>query len=255
LFKDIIISIRSFFQAHRFIKQHKLFKWVLLPGIIYTLLFMVSMYFFSTTANTFIKWMSVTTGLKNWIDTLHNSFIGFIFTVTSLFLWLLQMLLYFSLFKYIFLIIGSPIFAFLGEKTEAIIEGKTYPFSLSLLFKNILRSIKLALRNSVWQTVYMLSLLILSFIPIIGWITPLLAILIECYFYGFSMLDYGQERQNKTASQSIFFISNHKGLAIGNGIVFYIMHLVPIIGWIFAPSYAAIAATLSMIDLQKKDTL
>ena len=33
------------------------------------------------------------------------------------------------MFKYIFLIIGSPLFAYLSEKTEAIIEGKDFPFS------------------------------------------------------------------------------------------------------------------------------
>ena len=33
-----------------------------------------------------------------------------------------MVLFYFSLFKYLILIIGSPVFAYLSEKTEAIIE-------------------------------------------------------------------------------------------------------------------------------------
>ena len=60
------------------------------------------------------------------------------------------------------------------------------------------------------------------------------------------MLDYSSERNNLSAMQSIQFIGRHKGLAIGNGFVFYLMHLVPIIGWLLAPSYAVIAATLSL---------
>jgi CysZ protein len=51
-------------------------------------------------------------------------------------------------------------------------------------------------------------------------------------------------------SKSIDFISTHKGLAIGNGIVFYLMHLIPVIGWIFAPAYAVIAATISMHEAE-----
>ena len=155
------------------------------------------------------------------------------------------MLLYFSLFKYLFLIIGSPLFAYLSEKTESIMEGKEFPFSFTQLLKDIARGIRLALRNTLWQTLYTFSILLLSLIPFVGWFTPFFALLIECYFLGFSMLDYSCERHQLSTTQSIAFISKHKGLAIGNGIVFYLMHMVLIVGWILAPSYAVIAATIS----------
>jgi len=203
------------------------------------------MYYFGQTAGDFIEWMAMKTGLRGWIDQFSNSFIGFLFVFGTALLWLIMMLLYFSLFKFLFLIIGSPVFAFLSEKTASIIEGKDFPFSFTQLGKDILRGIKLALRNSVWQTVYVLSILLLSLIPLIGWLTPILAVLVECYYYGFSMLDYSMERQKKPPAESIFYIGNHKGLAIGNGFIFYLMHMLPIIGWILAPSYAVVAATLS----------
>jgi CysZ protein len=60
------------------------------------------------------------------------------------------------------------------------------------------------------------------------------------------MLDYSSERNKLSTTQSITFIGRHKGLAIGNGLVFYVMHLLPFIGWLLAPSYAVIAATLSL---------
>ena len=53
-----------------------------------------------------------------------------------------------------------------------------------------------------------------------------------------------------TAAESIFFVGTHKGLAIGNGVLFYLMHLVPFIGWVLAPAYAVIAATLSMHEVK-----
>lgn len=203
------------------------------------------MYYFGQTAGDFIEWMAMKTGLRGWIDQFSNSFVGFLFVFGTALLWLIMMLFYFSLFKFLFLIIGSPVFAFLSEKTASIIEGKDFPFSFTQLGKDILRGIKLALRNSVWQTVYVLSIILLSLIPLIGWLTPILAVLVECYYYGFSMLDYSMERQKKTPAESIFYIGNHKGLAIGNGFIFYLMHMLPIIGWILAPSYAVVAATLS----------
>jgi CysZ protein len=60
------------------------------------------------------------------------------------------------------------------------------------------------------------------------------------------MLDYSCERRGLSASKTIEYVGRHKGLAIGNGIVFYLMHAVIILGWVLAPSYAVIAATISM---------
>ena len=249
----MIIAIQAYFQAHRFIQKHKLWKWILIPGIIYTTLFILAMYFFSHTSSNFIEWIILQTGLKSWLDKINNSFLGFLFTMGSLLLWLILMLFYFSLFKYIFLIVGSPLFAYLSERTKAIIDGKDFPFSFIQLVKDMKRGVVIAARNSLWQTVYTLSILLLSLIPLAGWLTPVLAVLVECYYYGFSMLDYSMERHKRTPAESIFFIGTHKGLAVGNGLVFYMMHLIPLVGWIFAPAYSVVAATLSIYPLKQSD--
>ncbi len=253
MLKDIIIAIQSYFKAHRFIAKHRLWKWIIITGIVYTILFVLSMYFFSKTSFAFVEWLSLKTGLKQWLDKTQGSWmIGFLSTIGGIILVIIQMLFYFSLFKYLFLIVGSPVFAYLSEKTEAIIEGKDFPFSFKQLAKDIVRGIRIALRNTLWQTVYTITILIVSFIPLVGWFTPILAILIECYYYGFSMLDYSMERHKKSPAESISFIGNHKGLAIGNGLVFYMMHLLPFIGWVLAPAYAVVAATISMHPLKEK---
>jgi len=246
LLKEIIIAIESFIEAHRFIVKHRLWKWIILPGLLYAILFTISMYFFARTSTAAIDYLTHATGLDSWVQKIQNSWLGFFFTITGIILWLIQMMFYFSLFKYLFLIIGSPVFSYLSEKTESIIENKESSFSFSQLMKDAVRGIKLSLRNALWQSVYMFCLLLLSFIPFIGWISPLIGIFVECYYYGFSMLDYSFERQKFSPAQSIRFVSNHKGLAIGNGLVFYLMHGLIIIGWVLAPAYAVVAATLSL---------
>ncbi len=250
MLKEMIIGIQAYFQAHRFIREHKLWKWILIPGILYTILFIFGIYFFSNTSGHFFNWMIKQTGLSDWLNRLDSSFLGFLFIMGHLLLWLILMLFYFSLFKFIVLIIGSPLFAYLSEKTEAIIEGNDLPFSFTLLLKDMKRGVFIAGRNCLWQTVYSLSILLLCLVPIIGWLTPILALLVECYYYGFSMLDYSMERHRRTPAESIFFIGNHKGLAIGNGMIFYMMHLVPFLGWVLAPAYSVVAATLSMYPLK-----
>ena len=245
MLKDIVIAIQSYLEAHRFIVKHRLWKWIFIPGILYALLFCAGIYLFWISSGQAIDALFSITGLKNWIYTIRGSWLKFLFIFGQVILQLVLLLFYFSLFKYLFLIIGSPLFAYLSEKTEAIMEGRDFPFSFSQLLKDIARGIKLALRNALWQTVYTVSILILSFIPLVGWFTPLIALIIECYYLGFAMLDYSCERNKLTTSQSIEFIGKHKGLAIGNGIVFYLMHTFIIVGWILAPSYAVVAATLS----------
>lgn len=252
MLKEIVTAIQSYYKAHQFISKHRLWKWIIIPGIVYMLLFCISMYFFGKSASNVIEHLSSVTGISNWLRRMQSSLLGFFFTIGGIMIWLLLMFFYFSLFKYIWLIIGSPVFAYLSEKTEALLEGTDYPFSTKQLLKDMLRGIKLALRNALWQTVYTISILILAFIPVVGWVTPVISMFVECYYYGFSMLDYSCERHKLSPSQSVAFISNRKGLAIGNGLVFYLMHLIPVLGWVFAPAYAVVAATISLY-YQEKD--
>lgn len=248
MLKEIIIALQAYYQTHRFIIKHKLWKWILIPGLIYAILFCAGIYLFVVSSSSAIDFMLQRSGVGEWMEKMQNSWLSFLLIFGQVILNIVLLLFYFSLFKFIFLILGSPLFAYLSEKTESIIEGKEYPFNFQQLMKDIVRGIRLALRNLLWQTVYTVSILILSFIPVVGWITPLLALLIECYYLGFSMLDYSCERNKLSTSQSISFIGRHKGLAIGNGMVFYMMHFIPILGWLFAPSYAVIAATISLYN-------
>ena len=242
MLKEIVIAVQSWGEAHRFIQTHRLFKWIIIPGIIYTLLFIVGMLFFWQSSDSVISWVSSKLGVETWLQKERSEWLSFLFVMTGMMLRLILVLFYFSFFKYVILIIGSPVFAYLSEKTEAIIEGKEHSFNWSELKKDCSRSIKLALRNGGWQSVYLIALILLSLVPVIGWITPIIALLMECYYFGFSMLDYSFARANLTPAQSIAFTGRHKGLAIGNGLLFYIMHIVIIL----APAYAVIAATLSV---------
>jgi CysZ protein len=247
LLKEIVITIQSWGQAHRFIIQHKLWKWVVIPGLIYTALFIAAMYFFSQSATDVVEYITHILRLSDWTQQFHNRFIGFLFTFAGIIFWLTLLLFYFSFFKYIILIIGSPIFAFLSRKTEAIIEQNEHIRNWKGIRKEAARGTWIAIRNCGWQTVYLVALMILALIPVVGWVIPLVVLFLECYYFGFSMLDYGLARNNNSASQSTHFIGRHKGLAIGNGILFYLMHVLII----FAPAYAIIAATLTVNQVKK----
>ncbi|HET6721179.1 MAG TPA: EI24 domain-containing protein [Chitinophagaceae bacterium] len=246
MLKEIIIAFQSFEEANQFIRKHKMFKWIIIPGIIYTLMFIVAMILFARSANDAVTWLSLQLQIEPWLQQERSPLLAFIFVMAGIMLRLVLFLFYFSLFKYLILIIGSPVFAYLSEKTEAIIDNREYKFNLKQILPDAKRAMQLALRNAGWQTVYMIGLIFLSLIPVIGWITPLIAIIVECYYYGFSMLDYGLAKNDFTIQKSIFYSGRHKGLSIGNGIVFYMMHVVVI----FAPAFAIIASSLSVMKVK-----
>jgi CysZ protein len=79
LLKDIVTAIQAYGQAHTFIREHNLWKWIIIPGIIYMLLFCISIYFFANSASDVIEWISVKTGLRRWVESLRSTIIGFLF--------------------------------------------------------------------------------------------------------------------------------------------------------------------------------
>jgi CysZ protein len=247
MLKEIIIAFQSYVKAHQFITKHKLWKWILLPGVIYTILLCIGVYFFLESSNTAIDWLSRVIGINRFLLHARNPALNFLFLMGGMMVHLVLFFFYFSLFKYLFLIIGSPLFVYLSLQAEALINGKQLVFRPDAqFFVHLRRATLLAVRNCLWQTVYIVCILILSFIPLAGWITPVISTFVECYYYGFSMCDYSCQRHNLSPAASMAYISQHKGLAIGNGMVFYGMHFVPVLGWVLAPAYAVIAATISL---------
>lgn len=242
MLKEIVIAIQSWGDARHFIREHHTFKWIIGPGIIYTLLFIAGMYFFWSSANDVVAWVSRTLHIETWLQQERNEFLSFLFVMNGMMLQITLVLFYFALFKHLILVIGSPLFAYLSEKTEAIIDQRTdYRFNWKDLKKDAIRGSRLALRNAGWQSVYLFALVLLSLVPLVGWITPMIALVMECYYFGFAMLDYSFARNGYTSAQSAGFTGRHKGLAIGNGFLFYVMHIFILL----APAYAIIAATLS----------
>jgi CysZ protein len=251
MLKELILSIRAYYMAHQFILQNKLWKWMIIPGIIYTTLFMIGMNYFGQSSSFFIEWIILKTGLKTFVDSLNSDWLGFFITMGSFWLWFTLLLFYFAIFKCIFLILFSPLFTFLHLRVAAIQQEKAFVLNINTYRRLVLRAIQLSLTNLLWQTVYLIPVVLVCTLPLIGWFTPIFTILMEAYFYGYAMIDYGlaTEQQSRIASAS--YVSEHKGLPIGNGLLFYLLHLIPIIGWMTAPFYALIAAHINTQEIKE----
>lgn len=182
--------------------------------------------------------------------------------------------------KYLVVLLLSPLLSFLSQKCEKILTGKTYTFSLEQLWHDIQRSFRIVVRNLMWEYTFFLIIFIVS---TLGWkdarSAPIfyLTFVIGFFYYGFSFLDYVNERRKLNIDQSILFIRKHRGLAVAIGAVYSLLILMPVdlsilfdfatgnnssatIGqfflhlllWILAsmaPVVTIVAATISMHDL------
>ena len=169
------------------------------------------------------------------------------------------------LFLYIFILFGgyfslivlSPILTYLSEKTEEIIMGRKNPFDVIQLTRDVIRAIVIVIRNMCIQIVWIIIFFILSFIPIVGWVVSFFGnIIVSSYFYGFSFMDYTNERNKFSISESVSNIRENKGLSIGLGFVFLICFSIPLIGAIvasIASIISVVAATISMIDYSESN--
>jgi len=199
--------------------------------------------------------------LSSWLDIESWSFWGFeaLKSVMVWSVWLIYKIMFFILFAYIggyvIVILLSPVFSYLSERTERINTGTEYPFSISQLIKDIIRGVSIALRNIFIEIIISIIVFALSFIPIIGWAAAIFLIFVSAYFYGFSFIDYALERKRLNMKQSIAFMSENKGMVVANGLVFSLCLIIPFCG-VSLSSFAAIvsvvAGTLSINEMWDK---
>lgn len=262
--RDFVIGLRSFWKAFLFIRKHKLYWYALIPALL-----MLGIYQLGTTIRT-------------------HHFVSNVKTMNGIVWYLIKLLAEISIAmllmqftKYLVVTLLSPLLAYLSQKTENIITGNHYPFNRQQFWIDIKRGVKLAIRNMMWQ--YFFFLVILFFCNLF-WEKPqdsvlfYITYLIGFYYYGFSFLDYVNERRRLTMDESILFMRKHRGLTMAIGLGFSLLILVPVnlsalydwhllttapievisqffvhfFLWFcasFAPILASIAATMAMHDV------
>lgn len=274
LFKDFGIGISTSFEAFDFIFKNKLAHYYLYP-IAMTLL----LAYFATKGITHLAewtrdWVMDKLGFApeiadGWWDTVLMYIQNFTEMVIEFTLYIVFIYVAHKIMKYVVLILMSPIMALLSEKTEEILTGNEYPFEMAQFLKDIWRGVMIAMRNFFIEMAIIIG--VLGFSLVCSWVFPPLAILlgpastiflffIGAYFYGFSTMDYTNERRRLSVRQSVAFIKKNKGIAIGNGSVFAVFLLIPILGTyigpIFAPIVCSVGATLAIhkkVDLGSDD--
>ena len=148
-------------------------------------------------------------------------------------------------FKQLVMALAAPIMSPLSEKVERYLAGDAYfvmRFSAGQMIADMIRGLRIALRNVARELIFTMLLLLLGLIPVIGLAAPVLIFIVQAYYAGFGNMDYTLERHFKVRD-SVRFVRRHRGVAIGNGVVFLLLLLTGI-GFLFALPLGAVAATV-----------
>ncbi|MTI31088.1 EI24 domain-containing protein [Xanthovirga aplysinae] len=249
LLNEFFLSLHFYYKALRFINKHRLhyMSWVaagfnlaafLLVGVL------AYVYAASITDYLLLK-MGLEDSGSRWSVGLQL-IIGF--TIR-----LIVVMLYLKLYRYVILLFFSPILTFISDKVQDIENQNPQPFRLKRFLSDMIRGSIIALINISKELVFTILFLLIGFlVPVISPLVPFAIFFVESYFFGFSMVDYRNEYFQINVSDSNKIIWKHKGFVLGNGIVFNLLLLIPLVGVLFAPSWAAVAAGLGINELENK---
>ena len=233
-------AIRDYAEAYRIIQQHRLWLWVLLPGIFSLILGLTLIYFGYLYSDEAGEWVS-----SFWKWEFGKQVVETTAQVISILLLIAVNLL---IYKYLVLIMSAPFTSPLSERVEKILTGndeRTYIVRLQFL-ADILRGIRINLRNISREILLTIFIFLLGLIPIVSPFTAFLLFFIQAYYAGFGSMDYYMER-HESYRGSIQYVHRNRSTAVGNGTVFLLLLGIPVIGLILAPGLSAAAATVSCV--------
>ncbi len=240
MIKNITSGIKAYFGAFGLISKLKLWKYFAIPmliSVVTAIIIFSSAYGLSDNIGRFIAKIWFWEWGKETFTSISSFFGGLVVLVIGL-----------ILFKHIIMALSSPFMSPVSEKIEAHLTGNTYQPTNTSFSEQLSRGISISLRNLGRELLLTIPLLLLKFIPGVNIISTILLFLVQSYYAGFGNMDYTLERHFKY-KDSIKFVRQNRGIAIGNGIIFILCLLLPIIGFIIVLPLSVTAATKSTVGL------
>ena len=243
MFSQFFLALGSFGQAFPFLSKKGFKRYLALPIIINLGLLILAVWVSIEYGSSFTDYFLNLIGLES------GSWAKYAGWLVSFIIRFIILMVYFSLFRYILLILLSPFLSFLSEKVDKYENGGDFPFSFKQLGNDIVRSIRINLRNLFLELLLTLVFGLMTFIPLIGLLSPFAILAVQSYFFGFAMMDYNAERYKWDRKSTAKWMKKNYASVAGIGLAFHLCFLIPVLGWIVAPVLATIAGTLTFLRL------
>ena len=241
MLKNVILGIKEYTGVFKLMSDLKLWKYFIIPMLISfctAILIGVEAYVLSDNVGAYISKIWIWDWGKDTFSSISNFIGGLMVLIIGL-----------ILYKHIIMALSAPFMSPVSEKIEKHFYG-----NVSHLHRNttnteqLIRGIRINIRNLFKELIITIPILLLKFIPIVNIFSTILLFLVQAYYAGFGNMDYTLER-HLTYKESVQFVSRNKGYAIGNGIVFMLFLLIPIVGIIIVLPLSVTAASKKMVQL------
>ena len=245
MIKNILSGIKSYAGAFSLVSELKLWKYFAIPIVISLITATVigfTAYGLSDNIGDFLA--------KIWIwDWGKEAFTTFASFIGGIFVLVIGLILY----KHIILALSAPFMSAVSEKIEIHINGDSKHKHRKTTFQEQLwRGIRINIRNLGKELLITIPILLLKFIPVVNIFSTILLFLVQAYYAGFGNMDYTLER-HLNYKDSLNFVNRNKGTSIGNGIVFMLCLLIPVLGIIIVLPLSVTAASVKTVALLNKE--
>lgn len=244
MLKNIFNGIKAYAGAFELISKLKLWRYFVIPiaiSVVTATVIGISAYGLSDNIGQFISKAWIWEWGKETFEVISEIFGGILILAIGL-----------ILYKHIIMALSAPFMSPVSEKIEAhLFEGQHHHRNTSF-HQQLWRGVKINVRNLFMELWLTLAILLISFIPIIGWFTSLLLFVVQAYYAGFGNMDYTLER-HFPYKESVSFVRKHRGIAIGNGIIFMLFLLIPVIGVILVLPLSVTAASTKTLEILKSE--
>lgn len=240
MIKNIFIGIRAYAGSFKLISELKLWKYFAIPigiSLVTAILIGITAWSWSDDLGQLIAQAWIWEWGAETFRTIGDIVGGLLIAVLGL-----------IAYRHIVMALSAPFMSPVSEKIEAHIEGSTYEPGTSNFRALLWRGIRINLRNLGMELLLTLPIFLLGFIPVIGIVSPVLLFFMQAYYAGFGNMDYTLERHLEYKN-SIRFVKSHRGIAMGNGVVFMAMLFIPIIGIILVLPLSVTAASTETVRL------
>ncbi len=241
MLRDLLDGVFNYFKVFKVASEYKLWKYLFYSGLISTFIGACLFYsafqygdIFGQSIFSWYKWdfgKDLISAIDDWVGIIIIAIFGVL------------------IFKYIVLIVSSPIMSFLSEQYER--QTTSFPaltsFSFLQVFQDLKRGVLLNLRNLFRELFIVGMLMVVGIFPVFTLFVAPLIFIVQSYFAGFGNLDYFLERHHDI-NGAVSFVKRYRFLAIGNGAVFLLLLMIPVLGWFIAPFFATLSGTIGAIS-------
>lgn len=222
--------------------KHGLWPYQLIPAVISLILTVALLLGFYLSTAGFASWIdSLIVIQTEWLDT------SVTVTITALVI-LLLVATFIFIHKHIILIILAPFLGKIAEETLRAIQGKEFQDSGLSLKESLVRSTSINLKYLGREILTNILFLACGIIPLIGSLLSACGMfLTQSRFLGYGLMDFPLENKGFSAEESDKFVRERTTLSMGIGAGYILLMAIPLVGWMFAPTFGTVAGTLRMV--------